>query len=674
MAAGKGRAKKKAGKKRKTKKRKNKDVVLNYMDIVRNSLNAIAYHKIIKNKEGKPVDYIFVNVNPAFEKSVGLKKKDILNKKASGLFPGIKKSKAKLIEKYGKVALTGKAETLEFENKSDGRVFHIHAYSPARNYFITVSSDITQQKKLEAELKERDETIRSIIKAAPEGLGIIDKNRVVKWASDNMRTSLGLANEKFNSLPIRKIYPDEKEFKRAGTELYADIEKKGIGETEAKLKRGDGGFINALIRVAPLFPKAPEKGYAFAILDISEIKKYENVLKKEKANLKESEEKYKMLVDNIQEGIWLLNKGMKTMFVNKRMLDMFGYREQEMAGESVYDYIDEKWKKTAARWFENKTGPVKENCELKFRKKSGESFYALVSTAEIRGAEGNYAGALASVVDISEQKTAEFELEQAFTKLVRANRLKSNFLSIISHELRTPITVIKGFLTFLLRKAAGSLNEKQMDFLNTIDSNTDRLKYIINDLVDVSKIEQGIIQIEKEDFDICPAVEQVVEELRVVAAAKKINLKFEEKKEGVTMYADKGRIQQVIINLINNAVKFSPGNSEVIVSLDDLAPAEIKEGVKTRLKEGADYIMIRVCDSGPGIAPEHADKIFEKFYQVENPEIRRHRGAGLGLSIAKNIVEAHEGFIWCENQKESRGSIFNVLLPSGGGWCGKKEK
>ena len=663
MAVKKNKAKKKAGKKRKTKKRKNKDIVLNYMDIARNSLNAIAFHKIIKNKEGKPVDYIFVNVNPAFEKSVGLKRKDILNKNASGLFPGIKKSKTKLIEKYGKVALTGKATTFEFEDKPGGRVFYIHAYSPARNYFITVSSDITKQKKLEAELKEREEAIRSIIKAAPVGLGIIDKNRVVKWANDNMRIPLGLTNEKLNSLPVREIYPDEEEFKRAGMELYADIEKKGIGETEARLKRANGGFINALIRVAPLSPKAPKKGYAFAILDISDIKRYESGLEKEKANVKESEQKYRMLVDNLQEGIWLINKEMRTMFVNKKMAHMLGYGEQEVAGRCVYDYVDKKWKKTAARCFEHKTGSVKEQCELELRKKSGQNFYVLVSAAEIKDAEGKYAGALASVVDISEQKNAEKELEYAFVEIVKANELKSNFLSIISHELRTPITVIKGFMSFLLKGAAGPVSEKQREFLSAINSNADRLKVIINDLVDVSKIEKGALPVEKRGINISLAAAEVVNDLTAVAGQGSVNIVLNDLLDGREIYADKSRMQQVLSNLINNAVKFSPDNSEVIVSLKGADVSDIKDGIKNKIDAEKDYILISVIDSGPGVPGKYAEKIFDKFFQVENPDIRRHRGAGLGLSIVKSIVEAHGGFIWCEKRKESGGSVFNVLLP-----------
>jgi len=242
------------------------------------------------------------------------------------------------------------------------------------------------------------------------------------------------------------------------------------------------------------------------------------------------------------------------------------------------------------------------------------------------------------------------QLEGANSRLQELDRLKSDFVANVSHELRTPLTAIKGAVDLVLREMAGPLTEKQRHYLKRVGSNTQYLGGLINDLLDLSKIESGKSEVKSNRVSLDGLVHEVVETLRPVATEKEIALDATISAPSILVWADRDKINQVLMNLIGNAIKFTPAQGRVAVSV---------------AKDGKESVQVSVSDSGPGIPPDEKEMIFDKFYQIAQMGDVKPKGTGLGLAICKALVELHGGRIWVESQANS-GSIFYFTLPLAG--------
>lgn len=254
------------------------------------------------------------------------------------------------------------------------------------------------------------------------------------------------------------------------------------------------------------------------------------------------------------------------------------------------------------------------------------------------------------------------KIEDDNIRLKEIDKLKTNFLSIISHELRTPITPIKGFINILLN-SPNNLTEKQKEYLNIIKNNTIRLQKLIEDLIDLSKIEKGIITIKKENTNIGEVIEQIINDMKYIIEQKQIKIEYNKKE--IQIMIDKYRISQVLINLLNNAIKFSNINGKIYIDCNIKLGKEIKlpEYIKFNIDYEKKYIWIYIRDFGQGIKKDDLLKIFDNFYQIADPLTREFGGLGLGLSISKKIIELHNGVIWAESEGEGKGTILNFILP-----------
>ena len=238
------------------------------------------------------------------------------------------------------------------------------------------------------------------------------------------------------------------------------------------------------------------------------------------------------------------------------------------------------------------------------------------------------------------------ELALANERLKELDRMKSEFVSNVSHELRTPLTAIKGAVDVVLREMAGPLTEKQIHYLTRVRSNTQHLAGLINDLLDLSKIESGKIDVKSSPVSLSGLLHEVVEALRPLAAEKVIALEAVIREPSFLVWADRDKINQVLTNLIGNAIKFTPVQGRVTVSAS----------------KNGESVQLTVSDSGPGVPPDEKEKIFAKFYQIAEANGENAKGTGLGLAISKALVELHGGKIWVESEP-SRGSQFCFTLP-----------
>jgi signal transduction histidine kinase len=242
------------------------------------------------------------------------------------------------------------------------------------------------------------------------------------------------------------------------------------------------------------------------------------------------------------------------------------------------------------------------------------------------------------------------ELALANERLKELDRMKSDFVSHVSHELRTPLTAIKGAVDLVLREVTGPLTEKQTHYLTRVRSNTQHLAGLINDLLDLSKIESGKIEVKSSRVSLSGLVHDVVEALRPVAAEKVIALEATIREPSILVWADRDKINQVLMNLIGNAIKFTPVQGRVTISAS---------------RNGGESVQVSVSDSGPGVPPDEKEKIFAKFYQIAEANGENSKGTGLGLAISKALVELHGGKIWVESE-EGGGSKFSFTLPVSG--------
>ena len=247
---------------------------------------------------------------------------------------------------------------------------------------------------------------------------------------------------------------------------------------------------------------------------------------------------------------------------------------------------------------------------------------------------------------VKDLKGLSQELQNRVRDLEHANKAKDEFLSVVSHELRTPLTSLNGFLAVVLEEEAGPLTAEQRKFLKIAKSASDRLNFLIGDLLDISRIESGRLQLE---MDVCPIYDVLracYETLAPSANAKGLRIEFEASPFLPTVWGDRNRLYQVVDALVSNAIKFTePGGTVRVTAADK-----------------ADAVQVDVIDTGPGLTPEEQKRVFDKFYQVDSSNRRASGGAGLGLSIAQGIVAMHGGRLWVESQK-GKGSRFVLFVP-----------
>jgi signal transduction histidine kinase len=242
-----------------------------------------------------------------------------------------------------------------------------------------------------------------------------------------------------------------------------------------------------------------------------------------------------------------------------------------------------------------------------------------------------------------EQRTQE--LTEVVRELKVVSKRKSDFVSAVSHELRTPLTSIKGYAAILLGKGLGQVSEPIKERLEKINRHSDELVHMINDLLDISRLESGRVVMKRESHKLKELVEGVADLLAVQIKDKGLDLSINIP-AGLQVMVDKNQIERVFVNLIGNAIKFTPKKGKIIIAT----------------KQAKNLIQVDISDTGIGIPEKAQQTVFDEFYRADNPINEKVKGTGLGLSLVKNIIEAHGGSIWLKSQPGS-GSTFSFLLP-----------
>lgn len=257
------------------------------------------------------------------------------------------------------------------------------------------------------------------------------------------------------------------------------------------------------------------------------------------------------------------------------------------------------------------------------------------------------------------------EIAQKNKELARLERLKSEFISIVSHELKTPLTSIKNSLDIISSGKTGETTESMDKFLNMAKRNVKKLSRIISDLLDMSKIEAGKMDYNFAISSISPVINDVTQNLSQIALQKDLKLNVKTIGELKNVYADMDRIEQVLTNLISNAIKFTADKGTISISakMIDAVDIQTEECFAPQIEKlSGEYVQVCVSDQGIGIEKEDLMHVFDKFEQIENSLSRDVGGSGLGLAIAKQLISAHKGAIWCDSVI-NKGSSFYFVLP-----------
>jgi signal transduction histidine kinase len=374
-----------------------------------------------------------------------------------------------------------------------------------------------------------------------------------------------------------------------------------------------------------------------AVVAVKNARLYEQLMREEKETARlyqsvlEKSNELEAILRGIGDSVIVIDPQLRLLMMNPIAARIFRVLKVPQPGVRLPEIVSNEALLALARdTLTDIEAPLIRELSLQGDGDRAQIYQALASP--VRGAHDEVRGVVMVMRDITSQKEIE--------------RMKSDFLSVVSHELRTPLHSIKGFVDIILMGKTGQISDLQRDFLTTVKQSTASLQRLIDDLLEFSRMEAGQIKLRPQMISVYDVAAKVVEQLSPLAQEGKLALVNEVSEAVPLVEADPMRIEQVLTNLVSNAIKFTPAEGSVTIRAEDTG----------------DQVRVSVKDTGIGIPEAEQGKVFERFYQVDSGATRSYRGAGLGLTICKFIVEYHHGRIWVES-KPGEGSTFHFALP-----------
>jgi len=517
---------------------------------------------------------------------------------------------------------------------------------------LTIAETATQSLDLE---KILNDTLDKSLEILGFDVGFI---RILDPEKGGMvvRAAYGLRSPEF----LQGVTPIQSDRRNVSTIVFetkepyvcADIRKNSIYKNRAMEREGVISTVAAPVlsknRVLGLIVVGSRRYHRFAKREINLLKAFGSQLgvALENAQLYDEVIKGKAYVENLVENaadlIICTDLEDRILTWNRGAEVILGYSKEEVIGKHLSILLPpERFHELEEIRTKVQISGALRDIEVRSKRKDGRMIHCALSVSPIRDSEEKIIGFLRVAKDVSDKKRYERRLKDL-------DRLKSDFVSNVSHELRTPLTAIKGSVDNMLDGITGPLDDKQTRYLTRIKANTDRLGRLINDLLDLSRIEAGKVDLRPAYVSVPLLAREVADVLRTVAAEKLITLEVVCFDEEVKAWADRDKVTQVLMNLVGNALKFTPPHGRVTVTIETTEP---------------EWVKISVADTGTGIASDEADKIFDKFYQVAEANKKKTKGTGLGLAICRALVEMHGGRIWFESEL-NKGSSFSFTLPA----------
>ncbi|MBU0702499.1 MAG: PAS domain S-box protein [Chloroflexi bacterium] len=504
------------------------------------------------------------------------------------------------------------------------------------------------------ELREAQEQQRAILDGIGDAVIVLDNDLNITWANP-------IAAEQYGAVPGRKCYQAYKWLEEpcAGCSARKTLADGVVRSSEEDGILKDGDQASFVVTHSPV--RGPD-GEVVAVVEV-----FHDITERKRAveTLRETRDYLENLINYANAPIIVWDPELEINRFNHAFERLTGYTADEVIGQKLHLLFPEARRdESLSEIARTLSGEYWESVEIPILRKDGDIRLALWNSANIYAEDGTtLLATIAQGTDITERKRAEEELRKhhehleelvkertaelviAMEKAQEADRLKSAFLATMSHELRTPLNSIIGFAGIILQGMAGPLNQEQEKQLNMIYASAKHLLDLINDVLDISKIEAGQLEVTSESFDMREAVEKAVRTVTPLADKKGVALVAEVAPAVGQIVSDPRRVEQILINLVNNAVKFTE-----------------KGCVRVECEVSDGWLVARVVDTGIGIRPEDMGGLFEAFQQVDTGLARRHEGTGLGLSICKKLVEMLGGEVWAESEW-GVGSTFTFTLP-----------
>jgi len=521
---------------------------------------------------------------------------------------------------------------------------------------LAVNRGITRRSQAVASMQESESRLFQVLEALPVAVFVGDATGRPYYANQASGQILGKGIVSVAPGQLGEVY----QAYQAGTnQLYPNerlpLIRALAGErayvTDVEIHQPDR-VVPVECWSAPVFDAAGRVVWAIvAFSDATERRKGE-------AELRSSEERARLIVDAAYDAYVAIDSDSVITAWNRQAEATFGWSREEAIGKSLVETIippqhREAHRRGLAHFLATGEGPVlNRRIEMTALRRSGEEFPVELAIWPLRLGDRHYFNAF--LRDITERKRAEEELRQAKNAAETANYAKSDFLAKMSHELRTPLNSIIGFSEMLQDKSFGVLNEKQHRYVSNVLTSGRSLLQLINDILDLSKVESGHMDLALSEFDIRTALAEVRTIVGTLVNKKHLGLEVEVEGGLPTLEADQGKVKQVLYNLLSNAIKFTPEGGNIRVTA--------RRASEIEARENGEWIEIAVADTGIGLRPEDKQRIFGEFEQVDASYTRDQEGTGLGLALSRKLVELHRGWIWVESEPGA-GSIFRFVLP-----------
>jgi len=511
--------------------------------------------------------------------------------------------------------------------------------------WIGTATDIHDQKQAEARY-------RSLFDTTSDGVWINGLDGRIREVNDAYCRMSGYRQDEIVGMPVSDFEAVESP-EDISEHIRKLIESGAHDSFESKHRRKDGSLFD--VDITALYLER-EGQTAIFVRDITARKEAEKVLQASVAErrraeeaLRDSRKKYQGLVETNVDFIWEMDAQGRYTYCSPQMETLWGLKPEGMIGRTPFDVMPEGERDTARRAFlELARSPgAFRGLESSAVDGRGRLIFVETSGLPIHDDAGTLLGFRGTTRDVTERRRAEEALREANARLTEADRRKDQFLATLSHELRNPLAPVKNSLYVLSHAAPGGDQARRAR--DVIERQVDQLSRLVDDLLDLTRITSGKIQLQRRRLELNELVRRTIEDHRTLFERSELNVEFEPAPREVFIHADWNRAAQVLGNLLHNAAKFTPAGGRVTIS----ASADLAAG------QG----VVRVADTGAGIAPELLDHLFEPFVQADATLARSRGGLGLGLALAKELVELHGGSVEARSEGLGRGSEFTVRLP-----------
>ena len=531
--------------------------------------------------------------------------------------------------------------TLKDGNKINVKI----SASPAKDDFGKIIfiegivEDISGRKKFENALIESEELYKGVVQSLTEGLIITDVSDKVLFANMRMSKITGFEIEEMVGQYNYSLFYEPVQWK-----IILEKNKNrfsGISDRfEIKMRKKNGDEFWALINGSPYKnSKGKINGSINTITDISKDKLAAKALK-------ESEEKYRTVVQNVREVIFKTDYTGTITFLNPYWAEITGHGLGKSIGRYLFDFIHPDDKQRTIKEFISIIYKRKDYCRFEFRVETstGEYRWFLINARITIDEMSNIIGTYGTLNDIHDRRLTEEELIKAKDKAEESDKLKSHFLTQISHEIRSPLNIILGYNSLIKERLEKEPSLNLNTEFNIIEANGRRLLRTIDLILNMSIIQTGNYDVSKEEFDLNNLIENMLLEFKSIAEIKKIKLSYNNSCRTNNIVADKFTLTRAFQNLLDNAVKFTD-----------------KGGVEVFSYENDESIVIDITDTGVGISQEYLSRLFEPFSQEEEGYSRKFDGNGLGLALTKKYIELNQGEITVKSAK-GIGTTFTIKL------------